>query len=285
MQEKCTFLKKTCTNCCNFRKKVVTLQHNLKLLNFMAMNNLEILLYSLLFILIGLMLVSLFLVWTWFDARDRLKVVREITRDETIRAIRRSHNKCRALLYTLLVLALAYIPIPFALEDYYSSLAYPGVVIVATLLLLFGLRSRAKMYLRSIDEYINENEEHVREAAAERERMRDEWRRQAPDLNPQAVAFIKENLGDNYEVWYNHDILVGRNVLANRELELLYAQGVLLPFKEIMEVRPGRKDLKLVTSNSMHPFVTIDFGALPINPETGNKYMDEIAEKLTKILP
>ena len=279
------FLKKTYTNCCNFRKKVVTLQHNLKLLNFMAMNNLEILLYSLLFLLIGLMLVSLFLVWTWFDARDRLKVVREITRDETIRAIRRSHNKCRALLYTLLVLALAYIPIPFALEDYYSSLAYPGVVIVATLLMLFGLRSRAKMYLRSIDEYINENEEHVREAAAERERVREEWRRQAPDLNPQALAFIKENLGDSYEVWYNHDILVGRNVLANKELELLYAQGVILPFKEIMEVRPGRKDLKLVTSNSMHPFVTIDFGALPINPETGNKYMDEIAEKLTEILP
>ena len=141
------------------------------------------------------------------------------------------------------------------------------------------------MYLRSIDDYIMENEEHVREAAAERERMRDEWKRQATELNPQAQAIIKENLGDNYEVWYNHDILVGRNVLANRELELLYAQGVVIPFKEIMEVRPGRKDLKLVTSNSMHPFITIDFGALPINPETGNKYMDEIAEKLTKILP
>ena len=93
-------------NCCNFRKKVVTLQHNLKLLNFMAMNNLEILLYSLLFVLIGLMLVSFFLVWTWFDARERLKVVREITRDETVRAIRRSHNKCRILLFILLALVL-----------------------------------------------------------------------------------------------------------------------------------------------------------------------------------
>jgi hypothetical protein len=51
-----------------------------------------------------------------------------------------------------------------------------------------------------------------------------------------------------------------------------------------MEVRPGRKDLKLVTSNSMHPFVTIDFGALPIDPETGKKYMDEIAEKLGQIM-
>ena len=249
------------------------------------MNNLEILLYSLLFVLIGLMLVSFFLVWTWFDARERLKVVREITRDETVRAIRRSHNKCRILLFILLALALAYIPIPFALEEYYSSLAYPGVVIVADLLMLFGLRARAKMYLRSMDDCIAENEEHVREAAAERARIRDEWKRQAPELNPKAQALIKETLGDNYEVWYNHDILVGRNVLANTESGILYAQGVILPFNEIMEVRPARKDLKLVTTNSMHPFVTIDFGALPINPETGNKYMDEIAEKLNKILP
>ena len=158
-------------------------------------------------------------------------------------------------------------------------------MIVATLWILFCLRARAKMYMRSLDDCINANEEHVREAAAERARIREEWKRQAADLNPKAQAFIKENLGDNYEVWYNHDILVGRNVLANMEAELLYAQGVILPFKEIMEVRPGRKDLKLVTSNSMHPFVTIDFGALPINPETGNKYMDEIAGKLAKILP
>ena len=52
-----------------------------------------------------------------------------------------------------------------------------------------------------------------------------------------------------------------------------------------MEVRQGRKDLNLVTTNSNYPFVTIDFGALPINPETGNKYMDEIAEKLQQIMP
>ena len=68
------------------------------------------------------------------------------------------------------------------------------------------------------------------------------------------------------------------------EEELLYAQGVVIPFREIMEVREGRKDLKIVTSNSMNPFINIDFGALPINPETGNKYMDEIAEKLHKIM-
>lgn len=246
---------------------------------------LEILLYSLLFVLIGLMLVSLFLVWTWFDARERLKVVREVTREQTIHAIRHAHNKCRILLYFSLLLALAYVPIPFVLQDFYGTLAYPGVVIIADLLMLFGLRFRAKMYLGMIDDYVNENEEHVREAAAERERVREQWRREASTLNPQAEAMIKEALGDNYEVWYQHDILVGRNVLANTELGLLYAQGIVIPFSEIMEVRYGRKDLKLVTTNSTYPFITIDFGALPINPETGNKYMDEIAEKIQALIP
>lgn len=246
---------------------------------------LEVLLYSLLFVLIGLMLVSLFLVWTWFDARERLKVVREVTREQTIHAIRHAHNKCRILLYISLLLALAYVPIPFVLQDFYGTLAYPGVVIIADLLMLFGLRFRAKMYLGMIDDYVNENEEHVREAAAERERVREQWRREASTLNPQAEAMIKETLGDNYEVWYQHDILVGRNVLANTELGLLYAQGIVIPFSEIMEVRYGRKDLKLVTTNSTYPFITIDFGALPINPETGNKYMDEIAEKIQALIP
>lgn len=246
---------------------------------------LEIVLYSLLFVLIGLMLVSFFLVWQWFDARERLKVVREVTREQTIHAIRHAHNKCRILLYISLLLALAYVPIPFVLQDFYGTLAYPGVVIIADLLMLFGLRFRAKMYLGMIDDYVNENEEHVREAAAERERVREQWRREASTLNPQAEAMIKEALGDNYEVWYQHDILVGRNVLANTELGLLYAQGIVIPFSEIMEVRYGRKDLKLVTTNSTYPFITIDFGALPINPETGNKYMDEIAEKIQALIP
>lgn len=246
---------------------------------------LEILLYSLLFVLIGLMLISLFLVWTWFDARERLKVVREVTREQTIHAIRHAHNKCRILLYISLLLALAYVPIPFVLQDFYGTLAYPGVVIIADLLMLFGLRFRAKMYLGMIDDYVNENEEHVREAAAERERVREQWKREASTLNPQAEAMIKETLGDNYEVWYQHDILVGRNVLANTELGLLYAQGIVIPFSEIMEVRYGRKDLKLVTTNSTYPFITIDFGALPINPETGNKYMDELAEKIQALIP
>lgn len=247
--------------------------------------NLEILLYSLLFILIGLTLVSFFLVWQWFDARDRLKVVRETTREQTIHAIRHAHNKCRVLLYIGLLLAIGFILIPLALHDYYSMLVYPGVVIVADLLILFGLRSRAKQYMNSMEEYINANEEHVREAAAAREQQREQWRHDAPVLNPQAEAIIKENLGDNYEVWFQHDILTGRNVLANREEGILYAQGIILRFSEIMEVRLGRKDLKLVTSNSTYPFVTIDFGALPINPETGNKYMDELAEKIQALIP
>jgi hypothetical protein len=114
--------------------------------------------------------------------------------------------------------------------------------------------------------------------------MRDEWKRQAPVLNPQAEAQIKETLGDNPDVWFKHDILTSKDVLANNEEELLYAQGIVIPFKEIMEVRKGRKDLKLVTSNSMNPFITIDFGSLPINPETGAKYMDEIGDRLTKII-
>lgn len=245
---------------------------------------LEVLLYSLLFILIGLVLVSLFLVWHWFDARERLKVVREVTREQTMHAIRHAHNKCRILLYVSLLLALAYVPIPIFLHEYYSTLVYPGVVIIADLLMLFGLRARAKMYLASIDEYVNENEEHVREAAIQREQMREQWKHDAITLNPQAQAVIKETFGDNYETWYQHDILVGRNVLANRELGLLYAQGIVIPFSEIMEVRYGRKDLKLVTTNSTYPFITIDFGALPINPETGNKYMDEIAEEIQKLI-
>ena len=140
------------------------------------------------------------------------------------------------------------------------------------------------MYLDSMDEYIEANEQHVLEAAAERERQREQWVKEAPVLNPQAQAIIKEALGDNYETWYKHDILVGRNVLANRETGMLYSQGIIIPFSEIMEVRPGRKDLKLVTSNSMHPFITMDFGALPVNPETGNKYMDEIADLVRGVM-
>ena len=251
----------------------------------MSNSNLEFLLYALLFILIGLMLVSFFLVWNWFDARERLKVVREVTREQTIHAIRHAHNKCRLLLYTSLVLALAYAPIPFVLGDYYNTLVYPGVVIMADLLILFALRARAKSYLNSIDDYVNENEEHVREAAAQREQQREQWRREAATLNPQAQAIIHEALGDTYETWYRHDILLGRCVLANRETGVLYAQGIVIPFSEIMEVRHGRKDLKLITSNSTYPFVTIDFGALPINPETGNKYKDEIAAEIQKLIP
>ena len=111
---------------------------------------LEFLLYTLIFILIGLMLVSFFLIWNWFDARAQVKVVREATREQTIHAIRHAHNKCRILLYVSLLLALCYLPIPFILGEYYGTLAYPGVVLLADFLMLYGLRSRAKMYISSI---------------------------------------------------------------------------------------------------------------------------------------
>ena len=250
-----------------------------------ATRDLESTLYALLFVLIGLALVSFFLVWHWFDARDRLKVVREVTREQTIHAIQHAHNRCRWLLGCGLFLAIAYAPLPLIINRAPSTVIYAGVVILADVLILIGLRMKAKEAIASIDDYVNANEEHVREAIAERNRIREQWRRDAEVLNPRAIAEIKEELGDNYETWYQHDILVGRNVLASFENAKLYAQGVIIPFKEIMEVRKGRKDLKLVTTNSLHPFVTIDFGALPINPETGNKYMDEIADLIQKIIP
>lgn len=245
----------------------------------------EFLLYALIFILIGLMLVSFFLIWNWFDARERVKVVREATREQTLHAIRHAHNKCRILLYVSIFLVLCYVPIPIFMGEFYGTLAYPGVVLIADILMLFGLRGRAKMYIASIDDYVVENEEHVREAAEAREREREQWKRDAAELNPQAEAYIKETLGDTYETWFKHDILVSRCVLVNKELGLLYAQGIVIPFKEIMEVRMGRKDLKLVTSNSTYPFVTIDFGSLSINPETGNTYKDEIAAEIEKLMP
>ena len=245
----------------------------------------EFLLYTLIFILIGLMLVSFFLIWNWFDARERVKVVREATREQTIHAIRHSHNKCRVLLYVSLLLTLCYVPIPFVMGEFYGTLAYPAVVFVADVLMLFGLRGQAKRYIASIDDYVTANEDHVREAKAQREQQREQWKREAPELNAQALEVIKETLGDEYETWFKHDILVSKNVLVNKELGLLYAQGVVIPFKEIMEVRMGRKDLKLVTSNSIYPFITLDFGLLSINPETGNAYKDEIAAEIQKMMP
>ena len=77
---------------------------------------------------------------------------------------------------------------------------------------------------------------------------------------------------------------MGLYVAASKEKGLLYAQGVLIPFSEIMEVRQGRKDLKLLTSNSMHPFIIIDFGTLVVNPATGEKYKDEIAAKIKQYM-
>ena len=249
------------------------------------MTTLEFALYALLFVLIGLMFVSLFLTWHWFDARDRLKVVREVTREQTIHDIRHAHNKCRSLLYTSLILAVLYIPLPFLIGELYGTFAYAGVVVLADALMLYGLRVRAKRYIDTIDDYVHENEEHVREILEQLAQQREQWRKDADTLNPQTAKVIEENLGENYEIWFPHDILLSRCVLADLEQGVLFAQGVLIPFSSIMEVRRGRRDLKLVTTSSMHPFVTIDFDALPINPETGNKYMDEIAEKLAKLIP
>ena len=251
---------------------------------------LEIIIYPLLFILIGLVLVSFFLIWQWFDARDRVAIVRENTREETIRAIHRGHDKCKLLLRISLGIAIFYLPFPFIYaylygSTLYGSLAYPGVVIIADTLMLVGLKKRVEHYIGNIDEYINANEEHVKEAMMAQEREREQWRREAPTLNLAARATIRETLGEKYDTWFEHDILLNRCVLANIEEGLLYAQGIVLHFSEIMEVRQGRKDLKLVTSNSMYPFVTIDFGVLPIDPETGNMYKDEIADLIAQQMP
>ena len=154
-----------------------------------------------------------------------------------------------------------------------------------TTLMLVGLRSYTKKYIGVIDDFVAENEEHIRELAEMREQDREQWKKDAPVLNPRTEQQIKEIFeGNDYEVWFPHDILLNRYVLANREMGILYAQGVVIPFKRIMEVRHGRKDLKLFTNDSMHPFVNLDFGVLPINPETGMKYKDEIAEKLSHLI-
>ena len=246
---------------------------------------LEFLLYALLFVIIGMMLVSLFLVWHWSDAYERLKVVREVTREQTIQEIHQAHKKCRILLYIGLGLALLYIPLPFILQDFYNTLYYPAVVMLVDTLMLVGLRSYTKKYIGVIDDFVAENEEHIRELAEMREQDREQWKKDAPVLNPRTEQQIKEIFeGNDYEVWFPHDILLNRYVLANREMGILYAQGVVIPFKRIMEVRHGRKDLKLFTNDSMHPFVNLDFGVLPINPETGMKYKDEIAEKLSHLI-
>ena len=241
---------------------------------------LEFLLYALIFVLIGLMMVSFFLVWKWYDAKDRLGLARESSRDQTALEIRHVHNKCRVLLYISLALTLCYVPIPFILGEYYGTLAYPGVVMLADALMLFGLRARTKHYLSSLNRVVAENEQHIREVQEEKERARAQMLKEAPELNKQAEKVVYELFGGDYELWFRHDILLSKCVLVNREMDLMYAQGTIIKLSEIMEVRQGRLDLKLVTSNSMHPFVVIDFGALTINPETGNRYLEEIGSKL-----
>ena len=72
----------------------------------------EYLIYTLLFILVGWLFVSFFLVWNWYDAEERLAIVRDGSRDETIRAINRGHNKCRAALYAGIFFALCFCIVP-----------------------------------------------------------------------------------------------------------------------------------------------------------------------------
>ena len=115
------------------------------------MNLLEFGLYALLVVILGLMLVSFFLIWNWFDARERLHIVRADTREETIRGIHHGHNKCRVLLYISILLALCYAAMPFVIGDYMNTLPYPAIVIIADILMLVGLRRRSRDYIKSID--------------------------------------------------------------------------------------------------------------------------------------
>ncbi|MBO4689491.1 MAG: hypothetical protein J5621_01315 [Paludibacteraceae bacterium] len=244
------------------------------------MNLVELGLYTLLVVILGLMLVSFFLIWNWFDARERLHIVRADTREETIRGIHHGHNKCRVLLYISILLALLYVAMPFVIGDYLNTLAYPAIVIIADILMLVGLRRRSRDYIKSIDFYINLNEQYVHKQEEELKQKREEWKRKAAESNPKAEAVIRENLGDNYEIWFKHDILTALNVVANTEKGVLYAQGAIVPFHEIMEVRQGRKNLKLLTENSLYPYIIIDFDVQAVNPATGQKYKEEIAAKI-----
>lgn len=237
----------------------------------------EYFVYTLLFILIGWMFVTFFLVWKWYDAEDRLAIVRDGTRDETIRAIRRGHNRCRVVLYLGIALALAFSVVPFLMRDFYTVLAYPAVVIVVNSAILTVLHFKAKDDIVEIGTFIAANEEQIHLAAEELEQDREQWRKEASSRNAVAKARIAESMGEHYETWFEDDILVEHNVLANMEEGLLYAQGIVLPFNQIMEIRKGRKSLKLITNNSRFPFVKIDFGKLPIDPETGEMYKDELA--------
>mgnify|MGYP003429883790 CR=1 FL=1 len=80
-----------------YSKKVVFLQRiiNLKIQNAMTP---ELIIYPFLIILIGLFFVSFFLIWHWFDARELLHIVRADTKEKTLKAMRKGHNKCRILL-------------------------------------------------------------------------------------------------------------------------------------------------------------------------------------------
>ena len=51
-----------------------------------------------------------------------------------------------------------------------------------------------------------------------------------------------------------------------------------------MEVHQGRKNLKLLTGNSLYPYIIMDFDVQAINPVTGLKYKEEIAAKIKQYM-
>ena len=132
----------------------------------------EFIVYPFLFVVIGLFLLSFFLIWHWFDAREQLHIVRADTREKTLKAMKKGHNKCRAMLLITLIVALAYIPVPLHFHTFFGTLVYPAVVFGVNILILVLLRSRAKEYESSIDDFIAANEAHVQEAAEARARER-----------------------------------------------------------------------------------------------------------------
>ena len=134
----------------------------------------ELIIYPFLIILIGLFFVSFFLIWHWFNARELLHIVRADTKEKTLKAMRKGHNKCRILLIVNILLAIGYAPIPFYLNAYFGTLVYPALVFVVAVILLIMLRKHANEYKASIDDYIVANEAHVQEAAETRAREREE---------------------------------------------------------------------------------------------------------------
>lgn len=240
-------------------------------------------LYALLFAVIVMIPVSIFVIVYRYDGSKMVKVARRDTREQTIEAIQREHREGKNIIYVTAALAAAYIVARLLyprMEPAYSTLAYAAVALVVSIVTWIGLSRQVNRDLHNLEEQINDNEAADEEARQKRQEERKVWEQQAAALNPQAEMLIQSALGTNYETWYKHDILRGRDVLANLETGVLFAQGQVIPFQEIMQVEKGTQKLKLITCNSSRPYVVIDFGALPINPATGLRYQDEVCLKI-----